>query len=300
MVPNSLGPAELLSHYGTREQKEHYLPRLAKGEEIPCFALTEPGAGSDAGAINARGEVFRGEDGELYLKLSWNKRYITLAAIATVLGLAFKLKDPDNLLGKGRDLGISCALIPTKTPGVQLGERHDPLGVPFYNCPTHGRDVVVPIDAIIGGPEGAGRGWQMLMECLSAGRGISLPASSTAAAKMAARVAGAYAGVRKQFGMPIGKFEGIEEPLARIGGTAYILEAARRYTCGGLDSGNKPAVVTAIAKYNFTEMARTSINDAMDVVAGAGISLGPRNLLAHSYMGTPISCLLYTSDAADE
>lgn len=289
MVPNSLGPAELLHHYGTKEQKEHYLPRLAKGLEIPCFALTEPNAGSDAGAISSKGEVFRGEDGELYLRLTWEKRYITLAAISTILGLAIKLSDPENLLGKGRDLGITCALIPTSTEGVVLGQRHDPLGVPFYNCPTSGKDVVVPIDAIIGGPEGAGRGWQMLMECLAAGRGVMLPASATAGAKMAARLTGAYASVRKQFGMSIGKFEGIEEPMARIGGTAYILESARRYTNAGLDTGAKPAVVSAMAKYQFTEACRDCVNDAMDVLGGAAISKGPRNMLAHAYQGVPIS-----------
>jgi acyl-CoA dehydrogenase len=289
MVPNSLGPAELLHQYGTQAQKDHYLPRLADGREIPCFALTEPGAGSDAGAMAARGEVFEGDDGRYYLRLSWNKRYITLAAVATLLGLAFKLRDPRNLLGKGENLGITCALIPTDTLGVRLGERHDPLGVPFYNCPTHGEDVVVPVDAIIGGPAGAGRGWQMLMECLAAGRGIMLPASAASGAKMTARVAGAYASIRKQFGLSIGKFEGVQEPLARIGGAAYILEAARRFTCGGLDGGGKPAVVTAIMKYNSTEICRKAINDAMDVVAGAGISRGPRNLLAHSYVGMPIS-----------
>lgn len=289
MVPNSLGPAELLIHYGTQEQRDHYLPRLARGEDIPAFALTEPGAGSDAGAIEANGVVFRGEDGELYLRLNWKKRYITLAAISTVLGLAFKLRDPDNLLERGEELGITCALIPTSTEGVELGQRHDPLGVPFYNCPTEGHDVVVPLDAIIGGVEGAGDGWKMLMESLAAGRGISLPALGAAGAKMTARVAGAYAAVRKQFGLPIGKFEGIEEPLSRIGTTAYLLEAARRYTCGGLDTGAKPAVVTAIAKHTFTEEFRSSINDAMDICGGAGISLGPRNTLAHAYIGTPIS-----------
>lgn len=288
MVPNSLGPAELLLHYGTEKQKAHYLPRLADGREMPCFALTEPNAGSDAGAISSSGEVFRGEDGKLYMRLQWNKRYITLAAVATLLGLAFKLRDPKNLLGKGEDLGITCALIPTATEGVRLGERHDPLGVPFYNCPTHGKDVVVPVSAIIGGPENAGRGWLMLMESLAAGRGISLPASSTAATKMAARVSGAYATVRQQFGLSIGKFEGIHEPLARIAGNAYITEAARRYTCGALDKGAKPAVVTAIMKYNTTEMARQSIVDAMDIAGGAGISLGPRNLLAHAYISMPI------------
>ncbi len=289
MVPNSLGPAELLLHYGTEEQKAHYLPRLADGREMPCFALTEPNAGSDAGAISSSGEVFRGDDGELYLRLNWNKRYITLAAVATLLGMAFKLRDPQNLLGKGEDVGITCALIPAETDGVVLGKRHDPLGVPFYNCPTSGKNVVVPISAIIGGADNAGRGWLMLMESLAAGRGISLPASSTAAVKMSTRVAGSYAAVRQQFGLPIGKFEGIQEPLARIAGSTYLMEAARRYTCGALDAGAKPAVVTAMMKYNTTEMARAAVTDAMDVVGGAGISLGPRNLLAHAYIGMPIS-----------
>ncbi|MCC6671783.1 MAG: acyl-CoA dehydrogenase [Planctomycetes bacterium] len=289
MVPNSLGPAELLIHYGTEAQKQYWLPRLARGEEIPCFALTEPAAGSDAGSIQARGEVFRGDDGRLQLRLEWNKRYITLAAISTVLGLAFKLRDPHILLGRGEDLGITCALIPTSMPGVVLGKRHDPLAIPFYNCPTEGHGVVVPLDAVIGGADGVGQGWRMLMECLAAGRGISLPATATGGAKLAARVAGAYAAVRRQFGLPIGRFEGIEEPLARIGGLTWLLEAARRFTVGGLQSGAKPAVATAIAKYNSTEIYRRIINDAMDVCGGAGISRGPRNLLAHGYMGCPIS-----------
>lgn len=289
MVPNSLGPAELLVHYGTKEQKDYYLPRLAVGKEIPCFALTEPNAGSDAGAIASNGVVFKGDDGKLYLKLNWEKRYITLAAIATVLGLAFKLRDPDNLLGKGTDLGITCALIPTSTEGVVLGKRHDPLGVPFYNCPTTGKDVVVPIDVIIGGVEGAGKGWKMLMESLAAGRGISLPASSTGGTLAMLRGASAYAAVRKQFGLPIGKFEGIEEPLTRIAGYAYILEAARKFTCGALQGGAKPAVVTAIAKYNFTETFRKAVNDGMDILGGAAISRGPRNIIAHGYMSVPVS-----------
>jgi len=289
MVPNSLGPAELLLHHGTQEQRDHWLPRLAKGLEVPCFALTEPGAGSDAGSMTSHGEVFRGDDGELYLRLTWNKRYITLAAISTVLGLAFKLRDPQNLLGKGENPGITCALVPTSTPGVVLGERHDPLGVPFYNCPTHGENVVVPVATIIGGAAGAGKGWQMLMEALSAGRGIALPASSTASAKHLARIAGAYAAVRQQFGTAIGNFEGIAEPLARLGAAAYTLEAARRYTTGAIDSGHKPAVVTAIAKYSFTETARRCINDAMDVLGGAAISRGPRNMLANTYFAAPIS-----------
>ena len=289
MVPNSLGPAELLLHYGTEDQKNYYLPRLARGEEVPCFALTEPGAGSDAGAMTSNGLVFRGKDGKLYLRLNWKKRYITLAAISTILGLAFKLRDPENLLGKGEFPGITCALIPTSTSGVVLGRRHDPLGVPFYNCPTEGHDVVVSVDTIIGGPAQAGNGWRMLMESLAVGRGISLPASSTGGTKYAARVVGAYAKVRQQFGLSIGKFEGIEEPLARIGGSAYLLEAARRYTCGGLDSGAKPAVVTAMAKYNFTEILRKAIIDGMDVLGGAAISRGPRNLISNGYIGVPIN-----------
>jgi len=289
MVPNSLGPAELLMHYGTEEQKNHYLPRLARGEEIPCFALTEPNAGSDAGGMQSNGEVFKGEDGKLYLKLNWDKRYITLAAISTVIGLAFKLKDPDNLLGKGEDLGITAALIPSDTEGVVLGKRHDPLGVPFYNCPTRGHDVIVPIDAIIGGEDGAGNGWRMLMESLAVGRGISLPAQAIGGAKTATRAIGAYTAIRKQFGLNIGKFEGIEEPMARIGGYTYLLDAARGYICGALDKGAKPAVVTAIAKYNFTELGREIVNDAMDIVGGAGISRGPRNIFAHSYTAMPIA-----------
>ena len=290
MVPNSLGPAELLIHYGTPAQKNHYLPRLADGRDIPAFALTEPNAGSDAGAISSWGEVFKGEDGELYVRLNWKKRYITLAAISTVLGLAFKLRDPDNLLGKGTDLGITCALVPTDTEGVVLGQRHDPLGIPFYNCPTEGHDVVLPLEfTIIGGSAGAGIGWKMLMESLAAGRGISLPASATGSVKLAARVAAAHARVRQQFGLSIGKFEGIEEPLARIGGYTYLLEAARRYTCGGIMQGAKPAVVTAIAKYNFTELAREAINDGMDILGGNGISRGPRNLLSGPYQGIPVS-----------
>ncbi len=289
MVPNSLGPAELLMHYGTVEQKNHYLPRLARGEEIPCFALTEPNAGSDAGSMQSRGEVFKGEDGKLYLKLNWEKRYITLAAISTVIGLAFKLYDPENLLGKGEELGITAALIPSDMKGVVLGKRHDPLGVPFYNCPTKGKDVIVPVSAIIGGKEGAGNGWRMLMESLAVGRGISLPAQSIGGAKTATRAIGAYAKIRQQFGLNIGRFEGIEEPMARIGGYTYLMDAARAYICGALDKGAKPAVVTAIAKYNFTELGREVVNDAMDIVGGSGISRGPRNIFAHSYIATPIA-----------
>ncbi len=289
MVPNSLGPAELLMHYGTDKQKDYYLPRLAKGEEMPCFALTEPNAGSDAGSMQSHGVIFKDDKGELFIKLNWDKRYITLASISTVIGLAFKLRDPENLLGKGEDLGITAALVPSKTKGVELGKRHDPLGVPFYNCPTRGKDVIVPIDAIIGGKDGAGNGWRMLMESLAVGRGISLPAQATGGAKTAVRAVGAYAAIRKQFGLNIGKFEGIEEPMARIGGYTYLMDAARGYICGALDQGEKPAVVTAIAKYNFTELGREIVNDSMDVVGGAGISRGPRNIFAHSYIAMPIA-----------
>jgi len=289
MVPNSLGPAELLIHYGTDAQKKHYLPRLAVGDDIPCFALTEPGAGSDAGAIQASGVIFKGDDGKLYVRLNWNKRWITLAAISSILGLAFKLRDPDNLLGKGEDLGITCALIPTKTPGVVVGRRHDPLGIPFFNCPTQGKDVVVAVeDAIVGGAAGAGKGWMMLMECLAAGRGVSLPAQSTGGMKVGTRVTSAHATIRKQFGVSIGKFEGIEIPLARIAGFTYLMEAFRRYTLGALDQGIKPPVVTAIAKYNATELGRKVVNDGMDILGGAGISRGPRNLIAGHYMAAPI------------
>ncbi len=290
MVPNSLGPAELLAHFGTDAQKDHWLPKLASGEAVPAFALTEPGAGSDAGAISSTGVVFKGDDGELYLRLNWRKRYITLAAISDVLGLAFKLEDPDELLGKGKTLGITCALVPTDTEGVVLGKRHDPLGVPFWNCPTEGHDVVVKLeDAVIGGAAGAGRGWRMLMQSLAAGRGISLPASATAGVQQAARIASAHALVRTQFGLSIGKFEGIEEPLARIGGWAYLMEAARRYTCAGLDQGAAPAVVTAMMKYNTTELFRKAVNDAMDILGGNAISRGPRNALASAYIGLPVS-----------
>ncbi len=288
-VTNSLGPAKLLLNYGTEAQKDYYLPRLAIGEEIPCFALTEPNAGSDAASITSNGLVFQGKDGKLYLRLNWKKRYITLGAIATLLGLAFKLRDPENLLGKGEDVGITCALIPTDTLGVTIDRRHDPMGVPFYNSPTVGHDVVVAIEQIIGGVEQAGQGWKMLMQTLASGRGISFPATCAGVAKLVTRVTGAYSTVRKQFGLPIGRFEGIEEPLARIGGFTYAMDALRLYTCGAVDRGEKPAVISAIAKFNSTELARKIINDGMDILGGAGICRGPRNLLANIYTATPIS-----------
>ncbi len=289
MVPNSLGPAELLVRYGTDSQKKKYLPRLANGDEIPCFGLTEPNAGSDAGSITSEAVLFKGEDGQIYMRVNWRKRWITLAAISTLIGLAFRLRDPDNLLGKGEDLGITCALIPSNLAGVVIGRRHDPLGIPFHNCPTEGHDVVMKADeGNIGGLAGSGQGWQMLMECLGAGRGISLPGQSAGGSKLAARVAGDHAYIRKQFGMPIGKFEGVEEPLARIAGTAYLLEGLRKYVLSALDQHISPPVVTAIAKFNATELGRAALNDAMDVLGGAAISMGPRNTLAITYIGMPI------------
>ena len=287
-VTNSLGPAKLLLNYGTPAQKDYYLPRLAKGEEIPCFALTEPLAGSDAASITSEGVVFRGEDGNLFIRLNFRKRYITLGTIATLIGLAFKLRDPENLLGQGENVGITCALVPASTPGVVQGKRHDPMGVPFYNSPLEGRDVVISVDQIIGGADQAGQGWKMLMQTLAAGRGISFPATCTGVAKLVARVTGAHAVVRRQFGLSIGRFEGIEAPLARIGGFTYLLEAARLYTCGAVDRGEKPAVASAIAKYQFTELARQMTLDGMDILGGSGICRGPRNLLANLYTAMPI------------
>ncbi|WP_256853539.1 acyl-CoA dehydrogenase FadE [Pantoea sp. Fr+CA_20] len=291
-VPNSLGPGELLQHYGTEKQKDHYLPRLARGDEIPCFALTSPEAGSDAGAIPDTGVVCMGEwQGQqvLGMRLTWNKRYITLAPIATVLGLAFKLSDPEHLLGEKEELGITCALIPTSTPGVEIGHRHFPLNVPFQNGPTRGKDIFVPIDFIIGGPEMAGQGWRMLVECLSVGRGITLPSNSTGSLKSVALATGAYAHIRRQFKLSIGKMEGIEEPLARIAGNAYVMDAAATLITTGIMQGEKPAVLSAIVKYHCTHRAQQSIIDAMDIAGGKGIMLGDSNFLARAYQGAPIA-----------
>jgi acyl-CoA dehydrogenase len=291
MVPNSLGPGELLLHYGTAEQKKYYLPRLAKGDEIPCFGLTGPEAGSDAAATQSEGVVEkRVVDGKevLGLRLNWKKRYITLAPVATLIGLAFRIKDPDHLLGDKEDLGISCALISRDLDGVEIGLRHDPMGVPFMNGPIVGKNVFAPLDCIIGGREGIGQGWRMLMECLAAGRSISLPALSVGAAQMATRISGAYATVREQFDTPIGRFEGIEEPLARIAGKTYMMTATRTLTCGALDAGEKPAVLSAIAKAYLTEGMREVVTDAMDIRAGAAIQRGPRNSLARMWDAVPI------------
>lgn len=293
MVPNSLGPAILLLQYGTEEQRNHYLPRLACGAEIPCFALTAPEAGSDAGGMQDRGIVCTGEYGGrrevLGIRLTWNKRYITLGPVATLLGLAFKLHDPDHLLGENEDPGITLALIPTSHPGVEIGRRHFAVNIPFQNGPNHGEDVFIPMDWVIGGRAGVGQGWRMLMECLSDGRGISLPAVSTGAAKLAARTTGAYARVRQQFNVPIGEFEGVQEALARMGGLTYLAEAARLVTLGALDQGEKPPVITAIIKYHLTEFMRQVVNDAMDVHGGKGIMLGPGNYLARVYQALPVS-----------
>jgi acyl-CoA dehydrogenase len=291
MVPNSLGPAELLLHYGTEEQKRYYLPRLATGEEIPCFALTGPEAGSDAAATQSTGIVCKGiyQGREvLGMRLNWRKRYITLGPVSTVIGLAFRLKDPDHLLGPQEELGITCALIPSHLPGIEIGKRHDPMGIPFQNGPIVGRDVFVPLDFIIGGPAMAGQGWKMLMQSLAAGRSISLPSLSVASAELATRVVGAYATVREQFDTPIGRFEGIEEPLARIGGLTYLMNAARILTVAAVDAGEKPAVLSAVVKAYLTEGMRHVVNDAMDIRAGAGICRGPRNMLAYAYQAAPI------------
>ncbi|VAX14113.1 Acyl-coenzyme A dehydrogenase FadE [hydrothermal vent metagenome] len=293
MVPNSLGPAKLLLEYGTEEQKNHYLPRLASGEEVPCFALTSPHAGSDAGAIPDYGIVcrqdFQGRKDVLGMRLTWEKRYITLGPVATLLGLAFKLYDPDQLLGEETDRGITLALIPTDTEGVNIGRRHNPLNIPFMTGPNSGENVFVPLDWIIGGQERIGQGWRMLMECLADGRGISLPALSTGAGKLAARGIGAYARIRTQFKLPIGRFEGVEEALARIGAYTYMMDAARTLTATALDRGEKPSVISAIVKYHLTERMRKVINDAMDILGGAGICLGPRNIMGRAYQGIPIS-----------
>jgi len=292
MVPNSLGPGELLHYFGTQAQKEHYLPRLASGKEVPCFALTSPLAGSDAASMPDKGVVCKGQfDGKevLGLRVSWNKRYITLAPVATVVGLAFKAYDPDGLLGDRKDLGITCALIPANTPGVETGKRHLPGGAPFMNGTTRGEDVFIPMDWVIGGQERVGQGWRMLMHCLSAGRAISLPAQAVAGGKICSMLTGAYARVRYQFKQPIGNFEGIQEPLARIGGETYRMDAAHRMTLVALDQGQKPAVLSAILKANLTEANRRVVNDAMDVHGGKAVVLGPRNYLAQGYQSLPVA-----------
>src|SRR5262245_16535482 len=291
MVPNSLGPAELLLHYGTEEQKNYYLPRLAKGLEVPCFALTSPEAGSDAAAIPDYGVVCKGQwQGKevLGMRVTWDKRYITLGPVATLLGLAFRLYDPEHLLGDKEDLGITCALVPTNTPGVNIGRRHLPLNAVFQNGPNSGKDVFMPIDWIIGGKDYAGKGWMMLMGCLAAGRSISLPTSSVGGAKGLARITGAYSRVRSQFKTPIGKLEGVEEALGRIAANTYMMDATRIMTAGAVDLGEKPAVISAIAKYHMTERARRIVDDSMDIHGGKGICLGPNNWVGRGYQVIPV------------
>lgn len=292
MVPNSLGPGQLLLEYGTQEQRDHYLPSLAKGTDIPCFALTEPTAGSDAAGMLSEGIVCHENiDGveTLGIRLNWNKRYITLAPVATVLGLAFKLYDPENLLGDKNDLGITLALIPTDTDGVEIGDRHMPVGAPFMNGPIRGRDVFITMDQIIGGQERVGQGWRMLMECLSDGRGISLPSTAVAAGKFASMHTGSYSRVRSQFNVSIGDFEGVQEALACISGNAYLMDAVRCMTTAAIDMGEKPSVASAIAKYHLTERMRDVINASADVHGGSAICMGPRNQIGRSYESVPVA-----------
>jgi acyl-CoA dehydrogenase len=292
MVPNSLGPAELLLHYGTEGQKDHYLPRLARGDEMPCFALTGPEAGSDAASLPDVGVVCRGlhEGREVTgIRLTWEKRYITLAPVATLLGLAFRLRDPEGLLGGAVERGITLALIPARHPGVVIGRRHIPLNGSFMNGPTSGSGVFIPVDWIIGGPARAGQGWRMLMECLAAGRAISLPSSCAGMMKLAARTSGAYARIRRQFRTPLVRMEGVDEALARIAAHTYTIDSARAFTTVAIDQGEKPAVVSAIMKYHATERGRSVVNDAMDVHGGKGICLGPGNYLGRAYQQVPVA-----------
>lgn len=292
MVPNSLGPAELILNYGTEEQKDHYLPRLAHGEEIPCFALTSPHAGSDAGSIRDEGVVCMGEykgKQTLGIRLSWDKRYITLAPIATLIGLAFKLYDPDHLIGDKEFLGITLALVPADHPGVETGKRHCPMNLAFMNGPIRGKDVFIPLDWIIGGTSMVGQGWRMLVESLSVGRAISLPSLSAANGRVCYRMTGAYAKVREQFNVSIGEFEGVQEAMAKIAGMHYIIEATRIFTASAIDQGISPAIASAIAKYHTTELSRTLLNHAMDVHGGRTVQNGPRNYLESLYLGQPIS-----------
>ncbi len=292
MVPNSLGPAELLLHYGTPEQKNRYLPGLAIGTEIPCFALTEPEAGSDATSIKASGIVEKGifEGKEIIgIRMNWEKRYITLSSYATVMGLAFHLYDPKKLMGDNEYPGITVALIPTNTKGITIGPRHDPLSIPFINGPIWGKDVFVPLDYIVGGKAYAGQGWRMLMERLGIGRGISLPAVSAASSKVACRGVGAYARIRRQFRMPVAKFEGVEEALAEMAGLTYGIDSARLFTVNAINQGEAPSLASAISKYSLTERCREVVNHAMDVQGGAAIVLGPRNFMGRMYQGLPVS-----------
>lgn len=288
MVPNSIGPAELILEHGTAHQKEYYLPRLADGRELPCFALTEPLVGSDATAINSNGVIYKDKNGELKIRLNFEKRYITLGAVATLLGLAFVLKDPEGLIGDEEDLGITFALVPNSLEGVDQGYRHDPLGIPFINSALYGKDVILDMEMIVGAENGIGKGWQMLMESLSVGRGISLPSTSSGGMKLTAHVSGAYTTIREQFGISISQFEGIQYELGQIAATTYMMDAARIFTIGAIDEGEKPAVINAVMKYHSTERFRDVVNAGMDVLGGAGIILGERNLIGNAYMGAPV------------
>lgn len=291
-VPNSLGPGELLVHYGTREQKDYYLPRLAAGQEVPCFGLTGPFAGSDATSIPDYGIVCKGEwngANVLGVRLTFDKRYITLAPVATIIGLAFRMYDPDGLLGETRDIGITLALLPRETAGVEVGRRHFPLNSPFQNGPVRGKDVFIPLSQLVGGPDWAGKGWNMLNECLAVGRSITLPSTASGGAKAGAVITGAYARIRKQFGMSVGRFEGVEEALARIGGKAYKISALSQATAAAVDRGDVPSVPSAIAKYHCTSMSRECIADVMDIIGGKGIILGPRNFAGRSWQASPIA-----------
>lgn len=289
MVPNSLGPAELILKYGTEQQKQYFLPRLASGDEVPCFGLTEPTVGSDAASIKSTGVVFKDSAGMVKIRLNFEKRYITLGGVATIIGLAFKLQDPEGILENKAYAGITCALVNPNLSGVKRGRRHNPLTVPFVNSPLWGVDVEISIDDVIGGLDGCGKGWKMLMECLAVGRGISLPAVSAGGAHLTLRAVSAYSGVRKQFNSQIYRFEGVEEVIARMTGNAYVIDAMRKFVAGAVGAGQKPSVTNGIAKYHATEMYRSMINDAMDILGGAGICLGPNNVIGHGYMGAPIA-----------
>jgi acyl-CoA dehydrogenase len=292
MVPNSLGPGELLLHYGTEKQKNHYLPKLANGSEVPAFALTSPWAGSDAASIPDIGIIckksFEGKE-TIGVDVTWDKRYITLAPICSVLGLAFHAFDPHGLLGKHKDLGITCALIPSKYPGVEIGDRHMPLSVKWPNGPTKGKNVFIPLDFVIGGEKGVGQGWRMLMECLATGRAISLPSSNAGIAQLTARTVGGYARIRQQFKTPISNFEGVSSVLGEIAGKTFIVDSTRKLAAAAIDSGERPSVISAIAKVHATEKAREIVNAGMDIIGGKGICLGPSNFLAEAHIQTPIS-----------
>jgi acyl-CoA dehydrogenase len=288
MVPNSLGPGELIEKYGTERQKSYYLPRLARGEEIPCFSLTGPTSGSDAATMRDIGVITRGDGGVVGIRLSWDKRYITLGPKATLVGLAFRAFDPDNILGKGENLGITVAMIPAGHPGIEIGRRHLPSGNAFPNGPNWGKDVFIPIDWVIGGEKMVGQGWRMLMECLAAGRAISLPSSATAGTKAMLRFTSAYGRIRKQFGLPVARMEGVEEPLARMVEAAYANEAARAVTAAMVSRGERPSVISALMKYQTTERMRRAVNDAFDIHGGRAICDGPTNYLQSAYQMVPV------------